>query len=94
MSVNQFDKTPIRFLIRGLLKQGDISAKLATKGIRDTSANNYFIDNHVAEKNNFVPNAKCDVFFATLNGHVFQVSNYYDLNLIITNNHGQTRDFK
>ena len=88
MSVDRFDETPTRFLVRGLLKQGDISAKLATKGIRDTSANNYFIDNHVAEKNNFVPNAKCDVSFATLDGYVFQVSNCYDLNLTITNNRG------
>ena len=60
----------------------------------DTSANNYFINNHVAERNNFVSNAKYNVSFATLNEHVFQVFNYYDLNLTITNNRKQTRNFK
>ena len=60
----------------------------------DTGADNCFIDNHVAERNNFVPNAKCDVSFATLDGHVFQVSNCYDLDLTVTDDRGQTRDFK
>ena len=50
----------------------------------DTGADNYFIDNYVAERNNFVPNAKCDVSFATLDEYVFQVSNCYDLDFTVT----------
>ena len=48
----------------------------------------------MAKRNNFVLNAKYNVSFITFNGYVFQVSNYYDLNLIITNNYRQTHNFK
>jgi len=39
--------------------------------IRDISANNYFINNYIVKKNNFIFNAKYNIFFIIFDKYIF-----------------------
>jgi len=39
--------------------------------IKDISANNYFINNYIAKKNNFIFNIKYNIFFMIFDKYIF-----------------------
>ena len=79
--------------IQATLNQPETGVSATHTGLGDTGSDCNFLNDDWAQKKGFVALAKCNQEFVTFYGSRFKVLRAYDLQVLITDDRGETRSF-